>query len=88
MTKRERFEIISGIADRALNRVPFEERSKRDKLSLVMDIDFADKDCPLRLRELAQAPDFDFAHDVFGIERHLNRTTKKLQNCFVPRFAA
>ena len=33
------------------------------------------------------ADDFNFGHDVFGIYRHLDRTTGKLMNCFVPRFA-
>lgn len=27
----------------------------------------------------------DFAHDIFGIERHLNRKTGKLEDCFLPR---
>lgn len=29
----------------------------------------------------------DFAHDIVGIERNLNRQTGKLENCFVPRAA-
>lgn len=44
-------------------------------------------DHPLRLGELLGADDFNFAHDVFGIRRHLNRETGKLEDCFVPRFA-
>ena len=44
--------------------------------------------CPLKLKELASAPDFDFAHDVFGIRRHLNRETGQLEDCFLPRYAA
>jgi hypothetical protein len=43
--------------------------------------------CPLRLRELLLADDFNFAHDVFGIRRHLNRDTGRLTGFFVPRFA-
>lgn len=43
--------------------------------------------CPLRLRELALADEFNFAHDVFGIRRHLNRETGRLGRHFVPRFA-
>jgi hypothetical protein len=42
----------------------------------------------LDLGRLLGADDFNFAHDVFGIRRHLNRETGKLENCFVPRFAA
>lgn len=43
---------------------------------------------PLKLRELIDAPDFDFIHDVFGIRQHLNRKTGQLENLFVPRFSA
>lgn len=43
--------------------------------------------CPLRLRELAAADDFDFTHDVFGIMRHIDRKTGKLGDFFLPRFA-
>lgn len=39
----------------------------------------------LNLEKLAAFPDFDFCHDVFGIRRHLDRETGKLQNCFSPR---
>jgi hypothetical protein len=42
---------------------------------------------PLRLADLLAADDFDFAHDVGGIRRHLDRTTGRLGGCFVPRFA-
>lgn len=43
---------------------------------------------PLKLGELLHAEDFDFAHDVFGIRRHLNRKTGQLEDCFLPRYAA
>jgi len=43
--------------------------------------------CPLRLDELLMARDADFAHDVFGIRRHLDRATGKLGDCFLPRYA-
>lgn len=43
--------------------------------------------CPLRLSELLKADKFNFCHDIFGIRGHLNRTTGKLENCFLPRFA-
>ena len=42
----------------------------------------------LKLDELLSADDFNFAHDVFGIQRHIDRTSGKLQNCFLPRFSA
>lgn len=43
---------------------------------------------PLRLQDLLEADDFNFAHDVFGIDRHINRDTGKLENFFSPRFSA
>ena len=45
-------------------------------------------DCPLDLNKLLKADDSNLAHDVFGIDRHLNRETGKLENCFVPRCTA
>ena len=43
--------------------------------------------CPLDLERLSQADDFNVAHDVFGIYRHINRETGDLEGCFMPRFA-
>jgi hypothetical protein len=43
---------------------------------------------PLDLDKLASFDEFNFAHDIFGIRRHLDRETGALQNCFVPRCAA
>lgn len=59
-----------------------------DALELNMDITAAHLNgCPLKLKELLSAPDFDFAHDVFGIQRHIDRRTGKLGNFFLPRYA-
>jgi len=43
---------------------------------------------PLKLQELLEADDFNFTHDILGIQRHLNRTTGQLENCFVPRYSS
>ncbi len=43
---------------------------------------------PLRLADFIGADDFNFAHDVVGIRRHMDRETGRLNNHFVPRFAA
>lgn len=43
---------------------------------------------PLDLQKLLTADNGNFGHDVFGIRRHLDRTTGQLKDCFVPRFAA
>lgn len=42
---------------------------------------------PLQLVRLRDADDFNFAHDVFGIRRHINHETGELENCFSPRFS-
>lgn len=39
----------------------------------------------LDLEKLLSADDFNFNHDIFGISRHISRTTGKLLYCFVPR---
>jgi hypothetical protein len=79
--------IISQIVDRAQViarrwRVPF------DRTGAMMDITAVHvNDCPLRLEELASADDFNFVHDVFGVFRHIDRSTGRLRDCFVPRYA-
>lgn len=58
------------------------------KLDLTMDLAACHANGrPLRLADLAAADDFNLAHDVFGIHRHLNRESGALGGCFVPRFA-
>lgn len=43
--------------------------------------------CPLRLQELLDARDGDFAHDITGIRRFIDRNTGKLRGEFWPRFS-
>lgn len=57
------------------------------RTEVLMDLTATHHTCPLKMEELAKADDFDFAHDVFGIRRHLNRRTGQLEDCFLPRFA-
>ena len=58
-------------------------------LDATMDIDACHNNgCPLKLQELLDADDFNFAHDVFGIRGNIDRTTGELLNCFVPRYAS
>ena len=84
--------IIEEIVDRALAMYR-QHKNKYDKpydrMDCHMDITVCHANgCPLRLRELLEADDSNFAHDVFGIRRHLNRETGQLEDCFLPRFAA
>lgn len=58
-----------------------------DKLDLYMDLHAANADVGLDFAKLETAPDADFFHDVSGIRRHMDRTTGKLGDCFLPRCA-
>lgn len=79
--KKEDHELISKIVDRVIKEQPFIK-----KMDLSMDI--AAVHCngnKLDLEKLLNADNFNFNHDVFGIMRHIDRTTGKLQDCFLPR---
>lgn len=41
---------------------------------------------PLRLADWLAADDFNFVHDLYGIDFHMDRSTGRLTGCFVPRF--
>lgn len=60
-----------------------------DHIHITMDVTAVHANgCPLDLRRLLAADDGNFAHDVFGINRHLNRDSGQLENHFRPRFAS
>ena len=59
-----------------------------DRLSIMMDLEAVHAYSPLRLLDLLNADKANFFHDILGIRRHLNRKTKRLENCFIPRFTA
>lgn len=58
-----------------------------DALTADMDLSAVYVHCPLRLDNLLAADQFNFAHDLGGIRRHINRKTGKLGDFFLPRFA-
>lgn len=61
------------------------ELSRRD---LMMDLTACHANGnPLDLPGLQMADDGNFGHDVFGINRHIDRNTGKLLHCFVPRYS-
>lgn len=85
-TRRE-IEAISSIAKRAV-KLAAGQGIDYKQMDAMMDIEATHSNgCPLRLFDLLAADNFNFAHDVFGILRHINRETGQLENCFVPRFA-
>lgn len=74
-------DLIGKCADRAAKELSL------DGLQTVMDLTVANNDTPLDLAGLLTFSTFDFAHDVYGIARHLNRETGKIEGCFWPRCA-
>lgn len=81
---KENFELIVEIAKRAerKNLLMF------DRMSLIMDLEQATEQFNLKLKELLNADDFNFAHDICGIQNNFNRETLKMENCFLPRYAS
>jgi len=79
----DEYNLISRIATRA------EElgvmRGKR--ITLFMDLENAHETFNLRLDDLLNADDFNFSHDITGIQENINRLTKEFENSFVPRYA-
>ena len=85
---KEVHDLVAKIARRAVEKAK-ELDIQYDQMTAVMDIDACHNNgCPLKLKELLEADNFNFAHDVFGIRQHINRETGKLENCFLPRYAA
>ncbi len=82
MTKEERL-LIVDIAKRAeeMDLLLF------DRMSLIMDIENVHAEVELKLTELLNADDLNFAHDIVGIQQNFDRKSKKLQNMFLPRYA-
>ncbi len=79
-TKKEML-MIAKIADRA-------EKLGigYDRMTMVMDVEVCHSNgSPLDIPALLEASDADFAHDINGIRRHINRETGKLEGCFFPR---
>lgn len=84
---KDTMELESKIAKRAV-KMAIDLNVQYKQMTAIMDIDAChSNDCPLKLQELLEADDSNFAHDVFGIRANIDRTTGKLQNCFLPRYA-
>lgn len=80
--------LVSTIVNRAM---ALAKRHKVDyePMDCRMDITATHLNCKkLDLAGLLEFPDFDFAHDVFGIRQHINRETAQLENFFSPRCTA
>ena len=79
---KEEYALCNKIAERAVKECGF------DKCTAFMDITICHSEArEMKLEELLKAPLADFAHDVFGINQHLDHDTHKLTDCFLPRYA-
>ena len=59
-----------------------------DRMSLIMDIQAAHEQFNLKLDKLLEADDYNFSHDIVGIQQNINRKTKEIENYFLPRYAS
>lgn len=79
--------LIRAIAERTAAVVATHGREV-DPTTFVMDLLATHgESCRLDLDRLYAADDFNLLHDVLGINRHLDRETYELRDCFWPRFA-
>jgi hypothetical protein len=64
------------------------EPSKRTLQNLRMDLTATHANgCPMDFAKLLATDNFTFGHDISGIDRHIDRSSGKLLNCFLPRCA-
>lgn len=76
-------QLLTAIAERYEQMDVFAE----DRMTTVMDLEVTQKQFPEgNLEVLLNLSDGDFAHDLFGIKRHINRREMMVEGCFVPRF--
>lgn len=83
VTKAER-ELIKQIAARA-DKELFGTHGRNEDTQMDLCATIA-QGVPLRLEELLAADKFNFAHDIGGIYRNLDRETGLLVGGFLPRF--
>lgn len=55
-----------------------------ERISLDMTLSFSKETCPFGDQELLDSTEPNFRHDIFGMIRHMDRHTCKLNSCFVP----
>lgn len=57
-----------------------------DKLTALIDLEKATEHFNLRLADMLNADDFNFAHDFVQIQNDINRVTGEFSGGFLPRF--
>ena len=83
MDQKELFDIKLRIIERA----EAAGLSTYGRCTAVLDLDNAIRQFDLRLADWLAADDISFAHDWVGIQQHMNRSSKRIEDLFVPRFA-
>lgn len=77
---KENAEIAAKIARRAVEINP-----EIDQLTIQMDISAASIQNDFDFERLLEFDEFNFMHDVIGINKHLNRDTGEITQGFLPR---
>ncbi len=76
--------LVSKVAKRACELEPV-----LDHQTVMMDLTAChNHGCPLDFEQMLTVDSHHLLHDIFGINRHINRETGKLGGCFHPRLAA
>jgi hypothetical protein len=84
-TTKEEMDLIVKIAKRA-EPMFADAGIGWDQVGFLMDMRACHANgTPLDFERLLSFPDFDFAHDVFGIRRHLDRSNGEIKDFFLPR---
>jgi hypothetical protein len=86
MTFKDELELVSKCAKRASNLAKHYGCDYK-VIDAHMDLSHAKDQVPIDLQALLDSDDGTFGHDMFGIRRHMNRATGKLEGCFLPRTA-
>jgi hypothetical protein len=85
---RDEANLIALIAERADRELFTPHHVDQTVADTIMDLKATiAQGCPLKLKELLIADLIDFAHDVGGIRRHIDRNTGLLGDFFLPRYA-
>lgn len=81
--ERQELELQVKVCERAERDIPGLKKHYK-RINLMMDLDSLPD---LDLQALLEFPPFDFAHDICGIIRHMDRSSYpgKLKDCFSPR---
>ena len=88
---KEEIQTIGNIVDRYMefhHSLGIPKKLQRPRMDLLMDVEACHcNGCKLNLKGLLEAKDFDFIHDLVGIQEHIDRRTGQLQDYFLPRYS-